>query len=172
MNINELKKHTEGPCVIVMVGSSGSGKSTLARELAEEDHEILSSDHYREVLCGDVTEQSLNSVVFQMIYDITKKRSTFRCRTILDSTNLRRRDRKAYYGPVTKGLPTYAILVDTPESVCKERQHQRDRQVPEFVVEKHAKRFVQAKRNILEDVEKWTGIFRYDSETGEVEILR
>lgn len=172
MNINELKKHTEGPCVIVMVGSSGSGKSTLARELAVEDHEVISSDHYREVLCGDVAEQSLNSVVFQMIYDIIKKRSTFRCRSILDSTNLRRRDRKAYYGPVAKGLPTYAILVDTPESVCKERQHRRDRQVPEFVVEKHARRFAQARQDITHEVEKWTGIFRYDSETEEVEILR
>lgn len=172
MTIDELKKHTEGPCIIVMVGSSGSGKSTLAHKLAVEDHEVISSDHYREVLCGDMSNQAVTGHVFEMIYNIIQVRSSQKCRTILDSTNLRRRDRKAYYGPVANGLPTYAILVDTPESVCKERQHQRDRQVPEFVVEKHAKRYAQTKLNILDPEENWTGIFRYDSESGEVEILR
>lgn len=172
MNIEDLKKHTEGPCVIVMVGASGSGKSTLAQKLANAPHEVVSSDHYREILCGNASEMAVTGQVFQMIYDIIKTRSTYQCRTILDATNLKRRDRKAYYGPVAMGLPTYAVLVDTPEAVCKERQFLRDRQVPEFVVERHSNQFAQTKKTIMEEVEEWTGIFRYDSATGEVEILR
>jgi protein phosphatase len=172
MNLRELKKYTSDPCVIVMVGSSGSGKSTLAQELANGPHEIVSSDHYRGVLSGDPTEQRVTGIVFQMIYDIIKIRSEYRQRTILDATNLKRQNRKAYYGPVVKGLPSYAVLVDADEELCKERNSLRDRKVPEWVLEKHAQRFQHAKKNILDETEKWTGVFHYDSETGEIEVLR
>jgi len=171
MNLRELKKYTADPCVIVMIGSSGSGKSTLARELAGPT-EIVSSDHYRGVLSGDPTEQRVTGIVFQMIYDIVKIRSEYRQRTILDATNLKRQNRKAYYGPVVKGLPSYAILIKADEELCKERNASRDRKVPEWVIEKHSSRFAHARQNVLDDTEKWTGVFEYDSESGDVTILR
>jgi len=172
MDRQQLKKYLSDPCVIVMIGASGSGKSTLAHSLSEGPFEVVSSDHYRGVLTGDESEQRISGVVFQMIYNLIKIRSEYRQRTILDATNLKRRDRKAYYGPVVKGLPAYAILVKTPEKVCLERQKFRDRQVPDWVVEKHSAAYDKARQQAVDVVEKWAGVFEVDTLTGEVSILR
>ena len=172
MTLRELKDYTEGPCVIVLIGPSGAGKSTLAEELANEDHEIISSDQFREILSGDPEEQSVTGIVFQMIYDTINVRSNYQCRTILDATNLKRRDRKAYYGPVSEGIPSYAILVEADEQTCKDRQDLRERTVPDHVIERHCNSFGHAAKNATDEKERWDGVFRYDSEEDIVEILR
>lgn len=172
MTLKELKNYTQGPCVIVLIGPSGAGKSTLAQELANEDHEIISSDQFRELLSGDVAEQSVTGIVFQLIYDVINVRSNYQCRTILDATNLKRRNRKAYYGPVSEGIPSYAILVEAGEQTCKDRQNLRDRQVPEHVIERHHNTFKHAKQNVVEETERWDGVFCYNTEEGDVKILR
>lgn len=173
MDISELKEHTRGPCVITLIGASGAGKSSVANLLAVGPDEILSSDHNRFLLSGDASNLHVSGEAFKMLYHMLEVRSGWRQRSIVDSTGLKRRDRSAFYSPTyIKSLSPFAVLVDTPLAVCKSRQFLRDRQVPEDVIERHHAAYLLAREAVMEDVEKWAGVFSYDTITGLVTILR
>lgn len=167
-----LKTYLADPSVILTVGPSGAGKSTFCKELATAPSEVISSDHLREILSGDASNQQVSSQVFQMMYDIVSTRSKWRQRSILDATFLQKFSRKAYYGPVAHGLPSYVVLVHAPLEECLRRQFMRDRQVPEEVVKKHYAQYEKCRADILDTEEKWTGVFEYDTITKEYKVLR
>lgn len=168
----EIQQLTSGPSVILTVGPSGAGKSTFCASLATTPSEIISSDHLREVLSGDASNQQVNDKVFQMMYDIVSLRSKYQQRSILDATFLQRMSRKAYYGPVVCGLPAYVVLVHATLEDCLKRQHMRDRKVPEYVVEKHYRQYLECREEILDPNEKWAGVFEYDTCMHSYKILR
>jgi len=170
--MEEIKQLISGSTVILTVGPSGAGKSTFCSALADTPSEIVSSDYLREVLSGDASNQMVNDKVFQMMYDIVSQRSKFHQRSILDATFLQRSSRKAYYGPVVCGLPAFVVLVHATLEDCLKRQHMRDRKVPEHVVEKHYRQYLECREEILDPLEKWAGVFEYNTNTNTVAILR
>ena len=124
--------------LVVLMGASGSGKSSFAaRHFAAT--EILSSDHYRGVVADDEGDQSATADAFDVLYYIAARRLAARRLTVLDATNLRAEDRKHAVDLARRyhALPV-VFVIDTPESVCIERNKARpDRQFGAQVVRNH-----------------------------------
>ena len=78
--------------MILLIGIPGSGKSTWAKA---QGCTVLSSDETRFVLSGDETNQNIHGKVFGAMRHLLRTRLGIGSSpTILDATNLRRRDRK------------------------------------------------------------------------------
>lgn len=125
--------------VIVLIGVPGSGKSTWA---AKQNATVISSDELRGVLNGDVKNQDLHAKVFAtMRYLLRTRLELGATPTIIDATNIRRKDRKAWLQIANKfGASVDAVLFDLPIEVALERNRKRDRVVPEDVIRSMAKR--------------------------------
>ena len=146
MNWMNKNKREHDSTLIVMVGISGSGKSTKAEELATlYKATIYSSDKLREELYGDVNDQTHNEELFlelhkRMVNDLKKGKSV-----IYDATNLSLKNRKKFetYMEQKECYPAhvYAYVMSTPFAKCVERNKNRDRQVPDYVLEKQVKSF-------------------------------
>jgi len=125
--------------VIVLIGIPGSGKSTWA---AKQNATVISSDELRGVLSGDVKNQDIHAKVFAtMRYLLRTRLELGATPTIIDATNIRRKDRKAWLQIAHKfGASVDAVLFDLPIEVALERNRKRDRVVPEDVIRSMAKR--------------------------------
>lgn len=138
---------------IMMVGLPGSGKSTVAKQLAKKMNGeegstrwvVVSTDDIREMLCGSAEDQSQNAKVF----DIAKKNIVeylnAGSHVIFDATNVVSKKRIYFMQDicrrVKKPICTMSLTVCAPIGVCKERNSQRDRKVPEYAIDKMYKSF-------------------------------
>ena len=71
-------------CLITLIGSSMSGKTTFANTHFDYK-QVLSSDNFREMICGDSMNQSINSDAFESLYFISNSLP-------LSSSNLRKQN--------------------------------------------------------------------------------
>jgi protein phosphatase len=111
--------------LVVLIGASGSGKSTLARRLFKPT-EILSSDICRGWVSDDENNQEATRDAFDVLHAVARKRLARGLLTVVDATNVRAEDRKAFVQLAREFhcLPV-AIVVDTPEHLCHERNASR-----------------------------------------------
>ncbi len=117
----------------MLVGLPGSGKSTWARAQGQT---VLSSDEMRLLLAGDETDQTIHSRVFgAMRYLLRQRLQIGAGDTIIDATNLRRKDRKPWLKlGAGFGATVEAVYFDVPLGVCLERNAARGRVVPPEVI--------------------------------------
>lgn len=122
-------------CLVVLIGPSGSGKSHLARRLFKED-EVLSSDCFRNLVCGDPADQQATDDAFDCLYHVARKRLDRRKLTVIDATNLSRRARdKALEFARDNNCFCIALVLDLPEEEClKNNACRKEHQTPEAVV--------------------------------------
>lgn len=133
---------------IVMVGIVGSGKSTLASSYSRfltqstgTETIILSSDAIREEILGDINDQTQNDKVFNTLHKRIKENIDTK-NVIVDATNVSYKSRKALLNCVKKKeCIKKAIIMTTPVFLCKERNANRSRVVPEFVIDKQVRNF-------------------------------
>lgn len=111
--------------LIVLIGASGSGKSTLARRLFKSS-EILSSDTCRGWVSDDENNQEATGDAFEVLHYVARKRLARGLLTVVDATNVRTEDRRPFVQLAREFhcLPI-AIVVDTAEHVCHERNAAR-----------------------------------------------
>ena len=136
------------PKLVILVGVVASGKSTLAekyKEYLEKNQEgetvIVSSDQIREELLGDINDQTQNDKVFTEVHKRIKKNIADK-NVIVDATNVSMKSRRALLNCVKKReCQKVAIVMTTPLPVCKKRNANRDRVVPEWVIDKQVKSF-------------------------------
>lgn len=123
------------------IGLPGSGKSTWAA--MQKDCIVLSSDDYREKLFGDATDQTHNAEVFNALRKDTVKYLEEGRNVIYDATNMSIKDRNSILRDILHlfDVCTIAVVFATPVEVCKERNKNRSRVVPDFVYDKMIKRF-------------------------------
>jgi protein phosphatase len=112
-------------CLVALVGASGSGKSTFAKTRFKPT-EILSSDFFRGLVSDDETDQSATSAAFDSLYYIAGKRLDAGRLTVIDATNVQKKDR----GEVLRlareqNVLAAAIVFDMPQSLCVERNRAR-----------------------------------------------
>jgi predicted kinase len=104
----------------LMVGPSGSGKTSWlnSREASYEfgirDRFIISSDDIRADFCGDFRDQSKNEQVFAAIHAMARARLHHGLPTVIDATNIRRRDRMAAAALVEGKARVRYIVIDRP----------------------------------------------------------
>lgn len=123
------------------IGLPGSGKSTWAA--MQKDCFVLSSDDYREKLFGDATDQTHNAEVFNALRKDAVKYLEEGRNVIYDATNMNIKDRNSILRELLHlfDVCTIAVVFATPIEVCKERNKNRSRVVPDFVYDKMIKRF-------------------------------
>lgn len=111
--------------LVVMIGVSGSGKSTLVRRLFKPT-EILSSDICRGLVSDDDNNQEATNDAFDVLHYVARKRLARGLLTVVDATNVRSEDRKPFIQLAREFhcLPV-AIVVNTPEFICHERNAAR-----------------------------------------------
>ena len=131
--------------IIVLVGLPGSGKSTWARK---QDLPVLSSDAMRLMLADDVTDQSIHRRVFAALRYLLRQRIAIgRPVTCIDATHTTVRERRQWIQIARKyGCRIEAVFFDVPPEVCKQRNVNRDRTVPDWVIDLMAARLVAPSR--------------------------
>lgn len=113
------------PSVILIAGPSGAGKTTFARTHFRAT-EILSSDHFRALVCDDESNQCATADAFDCLYFVANRRLHNRRLTVIDATNVRPQDRKGFVELATNfGVPAIAIVLNIHEQVCHERNRTR-----------------------------------------------
>ncbi|KAF3887648.1 MULTISPECIES: WYL domain-containing protein [Nostocales] len=129
------------PLCHFLIGVPGSGKSTLAVELANNDgYIIVSTDGIRSQLYGDpVTQGVWSEVETEAIAQISAALQSQKG-VIYDATNCKRSFRMDFLQKVSMieplQNPTWvAWYLDTPLNICIDRNQQRDRVVPQEIIE-------------------------------------
>ena len=104
--------------LVVLIGSTGSGKSTFAAKHFLPT-EVISSDYCRALVSDDETNQDVSADAFDLVREIAGRRLKHRKLTVIDATNVRAADRKAWVELARKwhALPI-AIVIDPGVEVC------------------------------------------------------
>ena len=127
------------PRVILLVGLPGSGKSSWVRRQGAAS---LSSDNIRYLLMDDPADQTIHGQVFgTMRYLLRRRLELRRPVTYVDATNITRRERRAWIKLANLyDADAEAIFFDTPIEICKARNANRKRVVPEWAIDLLASR--------------------------------
>lgn len=121
--------------LIVLIGASGAGKSTLASSWPAS--QVLSLDTLRATVSDDPGDQSATQDAADALALILDRRMARGLTTIIDATNSETEVRANLIATARRhGVPTVALVIPTPASVCVERQKARPagRSVPGTVV--------------------------------------
>ncbi|ESX49320.1 metallophosphoesterase [Mesorhizobium sp. LSHC426A00] len=107
--------------LVVLIGSTGSGKSTFAARHFLPT-EIISSDRCRALVSDNETDQDVSADAFDLVREIAGKRLKHRKLAVIDATNVRPADRKAWVELARKwhALPV-AVVIDPGVDVCVAR---------------------------------------------------
>ena len=142
------------PDFLMLVGLPGSGKSTYIKNHFNQNLHVHSSDAIREELSGDVNNQDINKQVFDLLHKRIKDdlRNGISC--VYDATNINWKRRKAFLDEL-KSIPCWKTchVIATPYDVCLTQNSNRDRVVPEYVIERMYRNF-----DIPYFYEGWDGI--------------
>src|SRR6266571_563852 len=111
--------------LVALIGVSGSGKSTFVRKHFKPT-EVLSSDFCRGLVCDDENSMEATNDAFEVLHFIAAKRLAAGKLTVIDATNVQPEARK----PIIELAREYhclpvAIVLNTPEKVCQERNRER-----------------------------------------------
>lgn len=124
--------------LVLLIGVSGSGKSTFAGRYFRKT-QVLSSDGCRALVCDDESDQTATKDAFQLLRLILEMRLRRGKLTVVDATSVQAWARKSLLTVAEEcGVPTVAIVLDLPQSVCAERNRARDRVVDAAVIAQQA----------------------------------
>ncbi|MEV6192269.1 polynucleotide kinase-phosphatase [Streptomyces sp. NPDC051920] len=136
--------------LVVLIGASGSGKSTFARRHFKPT-EVISSDFCRGLVADDENDQSASGDAFDVLHYIAGKRLAAGRRTVVDATSVQQDSRRQLIELARKyDVLPIAIVLDTPEEVCAERNAARtDRAgMPRRVIQRHIRELRRSLRSL------------------------
>ena len=161
------------PSLVVLIGASGSGKSSFAREqfLATE---VISSDFCRGLVADDENDQAATADAFAVLHFIAGRRLAQPRLTVIDATNVQREARRPLVELAKQhDLFPVAIVLDTPEAVCQERNQQRpDRGFGPHVVRRQTAQLRRSLRGLPREGFRRVHVLRSAEEVAAAEILR
>ena len=125
-----MSERLPDPALVVLVGASGSGKSTWA-EARYRREEIVSSDALRGVVGSGPHDLDASADAFDLLERIVAARLGRGLTTVVDTLGLDDVRRERWLAAArAAGLPAVAVLMATPDEVCRARNRERDRPVP------------------------------------------
>ncbi|HEX4688886.1 MAG TPA: LLM class flavin-dependent oxidoreductase [Nocardioides sp.] len=128
------------PALVVLIGAAGSGKSTWAHDRYRRA-EVVSSDDLRAVVGSGPGDLDASVDAFDLLERIVSARLARGLTTVVDTLGLDAERRVAWReAGRAAGLPTVAVLLDTPGEVCRRRNALRDRPVPAPVLADQVRR--------------------------------
>lgn len=142
-----------------LIGLPGSGKSTIANALISKcpDRALISTDRIRLDRYGD---EAIQGDWLQVWQDVGRRfreaasqiQQGERSAAIYDATNAVRQQRREAIALARKSGFTHitGIWVSTPLWLCLQRNQQRDRQVPDDVIQRMSRRLRSAPPSKLE----------------------
>lgn len=121
-----------------MVGISGSGKSFYANGLQTSlNAKLVETDALRQELLGNVGDQTQQGRIFAEARHRVNKFLAQGHNVIIDATSLNPRERKDWIKiGHANGAEVRAYFVEVSPELAKQRNGTRDRQVPEWVIDK------------------------------------
>lgn len=124
--------------MVTIIGPSGSGKSTFCRKHFLPT-EVLSSDVFRGLVMDDEDSLEATTPAFEALHFMLAKRLELGRLTVVDATNTQSSSRASLLQIASKyHALKVAIVIDTPEEVCHERNKLRpNRQFGSHVVRNH-----------------------------------
>lgn len=123
----------------LLIGPCAAGKSTYAAKNFNPG-EVLSSDDFRRSLTGYIGDQSKNDEVFAAMRAILKVRLEHGLHTVIDATNLRARDRKAFTKLAPPNVLIRYVVINRPLEMRLQDKEWRS----EDLIIKHDQRFKQS----------------------------
>lgn len=148
------------PALVVLVGPAGAGKSWWAQE-RYRPVEVVSSDALRAVVGSGPADLDATDDAFALLDQIIAARAGRRLTTVVDTLGLDPVRRRGYLDLARRsGLPVVAVLLDTPDRLCRQRNAHRDRPVPAPVLTGQLRRM----RVVLDEVaaEGWDVMLRVE----------
>lgn len=131
----------------MLVGLPGSGKSSIAERMTMIDENVvwISSDAIREKLWGDANDQQHPNTVFGAMFSMSLDALNKGHDVVYDATNLNAKTRAATLKQLRERahVQFYAIcnVVLCSIKECKRRQNDRDRKVPDEVIDRMVHQF-------------------------------
>lgn len=126
------------PMFYMMVGLPGSGKSFTAESIPNAV--VHSSDAIRAEVLGDENDQTQQDLVFQTLHKRVLQDLVDGKDVVYDATNINYKRRIGFLDRVRAlhkhDLRTVCFFMATPYEVCLERNNNRERSVPESVIQK------------------------------------
>ena len=133
------------PALVVLIGAAGSGKSTWALDRYRRA-EVVSSDDLRGVVGSGPADLEASDDAFDLLERIIAARLSRGLTTVVDTLGLDVERRIAWRDVArAAGLPTVAVLFDTPGDECRRRNALRDRPVPAPVLAEQVRRAAAAR---------------------------
>lgn len=133
----------ELPKLFMMVGIPGSGKSQEAEMIAKEHNAVIhASDKIREEFSKRPDAKEDNNFIFQQLYLRVQRDLKAGKNVVYDATNINSKRRIAFLNSI-KSIPCekIAIIMATPYEQCVKNNAERERSIPESVIEKMYKNF-------------------------------
>jgi len=159
--------------VVALVGVSGSGKSTFAREHFKPT-EVLSSDYFRALVSDDENNLDVTPQAFETLYYVANKRLDLGLLTVIDATNVQKEARASILLLAKEqNCQAVAIVLDLPESICKERNEKRsDRNVGSHVIARQGAQLRKSLKFLKKDGFRHVYVLKSVDEIAEVKIVR
>jgi F420-dependent oxidoreductase-like protein len=124
------------PSLVVLIGPPAAGKSTWAASTFRPDH-VVSSDALRALVGEGEHDQRAGNDAFAVLDDIVARRLKRRLLTVVDTLGTDPARREAWLSMArTAGVPTVAVVFDTPAAECRARNKARGETVPAPVMTK------------------------------------
>jgi protein phosphatase len=161
------------PSLVVLIGPSGSGKSSFARKHFAAT-EVISSDFCRGLVADDDNDQSATSDAFAVLHFIAGRRLAQPRFTVVDATNVQREARKPLVELARQNdLFPVAIVLDTPEAICQERNRARsDRDFGPHVVRQQRSQLRRSLKGLQREGFRRVWVLRSPEEVETAEVSR
>ena len=125
------------PSLILLVGLSGSGKSTVANKFAAMHCIVLNPDEFRQIVTGQEYYQPAEEFIWGIVKNTARYFLNRGHTVVIDALNHTIGSRAQWVNIAKAANATINCLIfDTPLSTCLDRNKNRQRQVPEHIIEK------------------------------------
>ena len=144
------------PSLVVLVGPTAAGKSHWAARWFHPD-QVVSSDRLRAVVGVGERDQRASRDAFEVLDLIVAKRLRRGLTTVIDSTGLEPKRRRAWRELAERhGVPAHAVVLDTPEGEVRARTRALASPLPAKVVAQQVRAAADTVRLLAE--EGWSGV--------------